>query len=77
MLQNIEENDGFLLTIDKTEIFVYVHNKLETKDIDFGDDGQDFAGGEISDVAVALNNKFFVIGIPEKRAIGFFGLNRV
>lgn len=59
------------------ELFIYVHNKKDCKQVDYGDNGQVFMGEEICRVQVSYNNKFFMIGVPSKRAIGFFGLNRV
>ena len=56
---------------------LYIHNRKTTEEIEFGDDGEVYAGHHICNVQVALNNKFFMIGVPSKRAIGFFGLNRV
>ena len=76
-LNNIEENDAYLLTSGNNELQIYINNKDETRDVDFGEDGQVFANHPIKKVQVAENNKFFMIGIPSRRAIGFFGLNRV
>lgn len=60
------------------ELAVYVHNKNgDVREIDYGEDGNNYQGNDICNVQVSLNNKFFMIGIPSKRAIGFFGLNRV
>lgn len=64
------------MTIDKKEIKLYCQSKNEVKPVDFGPDGESYAGFEICNVAVASNNKFFMVAIPEKRAIGWFGLNR-
>lgn len=76
-LINIEDNEAFLTTIGGKELSIYIHNKKDIREVDYGEDGQVYAGNEICNVQVALNNKFFMIGIPAKRAIGFFGLNRV
>ena len=65
------------MTSGSNELLIYIHNKDETRDIDFGEDGNVFANYPITKVQAAENNKFFMIGIPSKRAIGFFGLNRV
>ena len=76
-LVNIDENDAFLMLIGGKELYLYDHKKRDCKEIDFGEEGQAYVGHEICKVQVALNNKFFMIGVPSKRAIGFFGLNRV
>lgn len=56
---------------------IYIHNKKDAREIDFGEMGQQYEGADICKIHVASNNKFFMIGVPSKRAIGFFGLNRV
>ena len=71
----IEDNDAFLLTVDKSDLYLYIHNKGDTRAVDYGE-GEDFLGNEICNVQVAANNKFFAIGIPSHRALGFFGINR-
>ena len=76
-LQNIEDNEAFIITIGGKDLAIYIHNKKDIREIDYGEDGQIYAGGEICNIQVAQNNKFFMVGIPSKRAIGFFGLNRV
>ena len=65
------------MTLANRELHIYIHNKKDTRQVDYGEDGQAFMDADICNVQVALNNKFFMIGIPSKRAIGFFGLNRV
>ena len=72
----IEDNDAFVLTVDKTDLYIYIHNKGDTRAVDYGEEGADFLGNEICNVQVAANNKFFAIGIPSQRALGFFGINR-
>ena len=48
----------------------------DAKPVDYGDEGKDFIGGKICNANVAYNAKFFLMGIPEKRAIGFFQFDR-
>ena len=75
---NIEDNDAFLMITGGKELSVYVHNKNgDVREIDYGEDGQAYMGHEICNVQLALNNKFFMIGVPSKRALGFFGISRV
>ena len=76
-LSNIDENEAYLMTVGGKELYVYVHNKKDSREIDFGEDGQVYMGQDICNIQVASNNKFFMIGVPSKRAIGFFGLNRI
>ena len=73
----MEDNEAFLITVNNDHLKFYIHNKRDTRDVDFGEEGQAFEGQTICNVQVAQNNKFFMIGVPSKRAIGFFGLNRV
>ena len=75
-MMSIEENEAFILTIDSKDLYIYAWNKGDTRSVDYGDDGQDFTGSDICNVTLARNNKFFAIGIPSHRAIGFFGINR-
>ena len=64
--------------VDDEQIFIYNHSKkADPKEVDFGDDGQEFSGKKICNIQVSSNNKFFMIGIPSERALGWFGLNRV
>ena len=65
------------MVVGGKELFLYMHNKKDAREIDYGDEGQDYMGQDICSIQVALNTKFFMIGVPVKRAIGFFGLNRV
>ena len=76
-LQAIEDHEAYLMTVDDESIFIYNHSDSDTRQVDFGTDGQDYVGGKICNLQVSSNNKFFMIGIPEKRALGWFGLNRV
>ena len=77
-LQAIEDNEAFLLLVDDEQISIYNHSKrADPKVVDFGEDGKEFAGHKIANIQVSSNNKFFMIGIPSKRALGWFGLNRV
>lgn len=64
------------MILGKKEAFLYLHNKKDTQSIDYGEEGRDFEGHDICNIQVASNNKFFMLGVPAKRAIGFFDLNR-
>lgn len=64
------------MTSGDNKLFLYLQNKDETRQVEFGEDGAVYANEPICKVQVAENNKFFMIGIPSKRALGFFGLNR-
>lgn len=76
-LPNIEDNNAYIMVTGKNALSIYIHNKKDSREVDFGEVGQQYEGHDICNVKAALNNKFFMIGVPSKRAIGFFGLNRV
>ena len=77
-LQAIADVDAFLILVDDEQILVYNHTKRsDPKEVDFGEDGQQFSGFKISNIQVSSNNKYFMIGIPSKRALGWFALNRL
>ena len=37
---NIEDNDAFLLTVDGKDLYLYIHNKGDTRAVDYGNDGE-------------------------------------
>lgn len=82
-LQNIEEDNVFLMVSGGVDLAVYKHGRKEVDVVEFGEEGSAYAGLNICKVQVALNNKFFMIGLVEnsnstsKRALGFFGLDRL
>ena len=43
-LANIDENEAFLMTVGGKELYVYIHNKKDSREVDFGDDGQVYMG---------------------------------
>lgn len=76
-LNNIEENEAYIMVAGGKDLSIYIRNKKEDRSVEYGEKGQAYAEHNICNVQVASNNKFFMIGIPAKRAIGFFGLNRL
>ena len=76
-LVNIDDNDAYLLVAGGNILYLYLHNKKDTREVHYGDQGHLFEGKPICNVQAALSNKFFMLGIPSKRAIGFFSLDRV
>jgi len=68
----------FLCVSGKKELYVYSESRSSVEPIDFGGehDSEVYIGLNITDVAVSDNAKFFVIGIPEKKAFGVFTFNR-
>lgn len=76
-LNNIEENDAYLMLSGNNKISIYTYNKDLTTPVEFGEEGAAYADQPICKIHAAENNKFFMIGVPSKRAIGFFGLNRM
>ena len=74
-LQNVYDNDVYLMEVGDKSLHVYVQNRNEVKDVDFGPDGQIYKGEDICKMQVASNNKFFMAGIPSKNVLGFFSFN--
>ena len=68
----------FLVVSGKRELFIYSEQRSSCEPINYGEvlDGEQYVGLDISDVAVSDNGKFFVIGIPAKKAFGVFTFNR-
>ena len=74
-LQNVYDNDVYLMEVGDKSLHVYVQNRNEVKDVDFGPDGQIYKGEDICKMQVASNNRFFMCGIPSKNVLGFFSFN--
>ena len=49
-LQNIEDNEAFITTIGGKDLVIYIHNKKDIREIDYGEDGQIYAGNEICNI---------------------------
>lgn len=41
---NIEDNDAFIMLTGRNHLSVYIHNKKDSRDIDFGELGQPYEG---------------------------------
>ena len=52
------------MTSGGRDLSLYIQNQAEVRPIEFGEDGQAYAGHDICNVMVASNNKFFMIGVP-------------
>lgn len=65
----------FLYTVDNNELFIFNDKKKTTKKVEFGQDGASYEGKNICNIHIALNNKFFAVGIPECRAFGLFSFD--
>ena len=39
-LMSIEEYDAFVVTVDKTDLYIYIHNKGDLRAVDYGTDGE-------------------------------------
>lgn len=74
----MQDQNVFICVSGKKELYVYSESRASVEPIDFGseNDSEIYAGLNICDVAVSDNAKFFVIGIPEKKAFGVFTFNR-
>lgn len=60
------------------ELYVYAEQSNACTLVNFGVEGdsEQYKGLEICDVCVSDNAKFYVIGVPEKKAFGIFSFNR-
>jgi hypothetical protein len=76
--KGMQDQNVFLCVSGKKELYVYSESRSSVEPIDFGGehDSEVYVGLNITDVAVSDNAKFFVIGIPEKKAFGVFTFNR-
>jgi len=43
-LGNLEENEAYLMTVGGKELYIYIHNKNDSREIDFGEEGQVYMG---------------------------------
>ena len=74
-MMSFQDNEVYLMEVGDKELHVYVKNRDEAKEVDFGADGQAYKGEDICKMQVASNNRFFMLGIPSKNALGFFSFN--
>lgn len=49
-LNNIEENDTYLMVCGGKILTIYTHNKRTTEEVEFGEDGEVYAGHNICNV---------------------------
>lgn len=61
-----------LIVIDDSSAVIWSEKRSEIMTVEYGEDGKDYVSGKICNANVAFNGKFFLMGIPEKRAIGYF-----
>ena len=76
----IDSDNIFLLVLGKKEAVVYSQQRKDAKPVIYGEDEDEAAAFQnelIVNTYVAYNSKFFCIGIPSMRALGFFAFNRV
>jgi len=52
-LVNIEDNDAFIITLGGKDLAIYIHNKKDVREVDYGEDGQVYAGSDICNIQVA------------------------
>lgn len=74
----IETEEIFLLILNKREASVYRQKKADSKPVDYGESEQGLAlvGKEICNAKTAYNGKYFIIGFPSARTIGFFSFDK-
>jgi hypothetical protein len=76
----IDSDNIFLLVLGKKEAVVYSQQRKDAKPVIYGEDDDEAAAFQnqlIVNTYVAYNSKFFCIGIPSVRGLGFFAFNRV
>lgn len=76
--KGLNDQNVFLALANNKELYVYAETRNDCTVVDFGgdEDSEQFKNLEISDVCVSDNAKFYVIGVPEKKAFGIFSFNR-
>ena len=74
----IESEHIFLIVLDGKEADIYSEKRKEVKPVVYGETEEEksYQGKEICNARVAYNSKFFCIGIPAHRALGFFSFDR-
>lgn len=64
--------------MNKREVMIYSEKRREIKEVHYGEGDAEkaFEGKEVCNARVAYNGKYFLIGIPSHRALGFFSFSR-
>ena len=75
----IDSDNVFLIVLANKEAVIYSQQRKDAKPVMYGesDEEQSYQGKEICNALVAYNSKFFCIGIPAHRALGFFSFDRI
>ena len=55
--------------VDKKELWAYIHNKKDFREVDFGEEGAAYVKENICYVQAAPNNKFLMLGVPSNHAL--------
>jgi hypothetical protein len=73
---NNEDNPIFLVIIDHKELYLFNEKGRICRQIDFGNEGKEYMLERICNIQISFNSKFFAVGIPDKRALGIFKIDR-
>ena len=75
----IDSDNIFLLVLAKKEAVIYSQQRKDAKPVLYGEEEEEirYQGQLICNTYVAYNSKFFCIGVPSFRALGFFSFDRV
>lgn len=76
--KGLSDQNVFLTVADGKELYVYAEARNDCTLVDFGadNDSEQYKNLDICDIYVSDNAKFYVIGVPEKKAFGIFSFNR-
>lgn len=76
--KGLADQNVLLALANGKELYVYAETRNDCLPVDFGgdEDSKEYKNLEICDVYVSDNAKFYVIGVPEKKAFGIFSFNR-
>ena len=76
-VNGMHDENVFLCVVDDKELCIYSEKRKDCKPVFYGENYQDFNNLKICKVVSSYNSKFFAVGIPEKRALGFFSFDRI
>jgi len=73
----INTDNIFMVTLNKRDVFIYSANKKDCKKVVYGtgEAEQSYQGKEVCNAQPAYNGKFFMVALPQFRALGFFSFD--
>ncbi len=74
----VDTENLFLVVLNRSEALLYSHERRTHNRVTYGESEEEksYEGKLICNARVAYNSKFFCIGLPQHRALGFFAFNR-